>query len=200
MDCPENAQPHMKGNNTAWHLKEVRHSQIFEQENSPQKTALVSKAGDKFQDKKYDQQLITVAARERRSRERVNRYYNQYFNIYKYWNILTNIIVLLQIDQLADVAQSVERKAFNLVVVGSSPTVGDSFFPKCCVFVSCFSGGLLFLLVCIGFSHSLWADTWGWDILLFSALFRCCEGTFRTYPRFLLGFLFWQGWHWLYWA
>ncbi len=26
---------------------------------------------------------------------------------------------------VADLAQSVERKAFNLVVVGSSPTVGD---------------------------------------------------------------------------
>ena len=31
-------------------------------------------------------------------------------------------------DQLARLAQSVERKALNLVVVGSSPTVGDSFF------------------------------------------------------------------------
>ncbi len=29
--------------------------------------------------------------------------------------------------QEADLAQSVERKALNLVVVGSSPTVGDSF-------------------------------------------------------------------------
>ncbi len=29
---------------------------------------------------------------------------------------------------VADLAQSVERKAFNLVVVGSSPTVGDPFF------------------------------------------------------------------------
>jgi len=47
----------------------------------------------------------------------------------------------MRISTGADVAQSVERKAFNLVVVGSSPTVGDSFFPKCCVFVSCFSGG-----------------------------------------------------------
>ncbi len=30
----------------------------------------------------------------------------------------------------ADLAQSVERKALNLVVVGSSPTVGDSFSEK----------------------------------------------------------------------
>ncbi len=27
----------------------------------------------------------------------------------------------------ADLAQSVERKAFNLVVVGSSPTVGEKY-------------------------------------------------------------------------
>ena len=31
----------------------------------------------------------------------------------------------------ARLAQSVERKALNLVVVGSSPTVGAVFFPIC---------------------------------------------------------------------
>ncbi|XP_074383715.1 uncharacterized protein LOC141725155 isoform X3 [Apium graveolens] len=36
--------------------------------------------------------------------------------------------VILQIPQLARLAQLVERKALNLVVVGSSPTVGDSVF------------------------------------------------------------------------
>ena len=43
----------------------------------------------------------------------------------------------------ARLLQSVERKAFNLVVMGSSPTVG-AFFTACCFFLTCFSNIISF--------------------------------------------------------
>ena len=47
-------------------------------------------------------------------------------------------IFMVQILTTARLAQSVERKTLNLVVVGSSPTVGDFFFVEILLFISVF--------------------------------------------------------------
>ena len=40
-------------------------------------------------------------------------------------------ILICQNSHMARLAQSAERKALNLVVVGSSPTVGVTYLPLC---------------------------------------------------------------------
>ena len=61
------------------------------------------------------------------------------------WRLRRNITVLKRIARLA---QSVERKALNLVVVGSSPTVGDFLFYKLAIsFLTFFLPVQAFLLI-----------------------------------------------------
>lgn len=63
-----------------------------------------------------------------------SHFFFTFFSFFFYCNgdkLFSKILAsLIEFIKYALVAQSVERKTFNLVVVGSSPTQGDSFFPK----------------------------------------------------------------------